>query len=195
MIELTIFIIFLALLFDFLNGMNDSANSIATVVSTRVLSPRNAVIWAAFFNFIAAFGFGVHVATSIGKGIVHTAIVNDWMILSALVGAIIWTHLCTKYGMPISVSHALIGGLVGSGIAKAGFDALVSTGIIKVIIFIFLSPIIGFVLGLFLMIAVNWIFRRYSNQKVEKFFRVGQLVSSAAFSLGHGTNDAQKQWG
>lgn len=195
MIELTIFIIFLALLFDFLNGMNDSANSIATVVSTRVLSPRNAVIWAAFFNFIAAFGFGVHVATSIGKGIVHTAIVNDWMILSALVGAIIWTHLCTKYGMPISVSHALIGGLVGSGIAKAGFDALVSTGIIKVIIFIFLSPIIGFVLGLFLMIAVNWIFRRYSNQKVEKFFRIGQLVSSAAFSLGHGTNDAQKTMG
>mgnify|MGYP001617592616 FL=1 len=195
MIELTIFIIFLALLFDFLNGMNDSANSIATVVSTRVLSPRNAVIWAAFFNFIAAFGFGVHVATSIGKGIVHTAIVNDWMILSALVGAIIWTHLCTKYGMPISVSHALIGGLVGSGIAKAGFDALVSTGIIKVIIFIFLSPIIGFVLGLFLMIVVNWIFRRYSNQKVEKFFRVGQLVSSAAFSLGHGTNDAQKTMG
>lgn len=195
MIELTIFIIFLALLFDFLNGMNDSANSIATVVSTRVLSPRNAVIWAAFFNFIAAFGFGVHVATSIGKGIVHTAIVNDWMILSALVGAIIWTHLCTKYGMPISVSHALIGGLVGSGIAKAGFGALVSTGIIKVIIFIFLSPIIGFVLGLFLMIAVNWIFRRYSNQKVEKFFRVGQLVSSAAFSLGHGTNDAQKTMG
>lgn len=195
MIELTIFIIFLALLFDFLNGMNDSANSIATVVSTRVLSPRNAVIWAAFFNFIAAFGFGVHVATSIGKGIVHTAIVNDWMILSALVGAIIWTHLCTKYGMPISVSHALIGGLVGSGIAKAGFGALVSTGIIKVIIFIFLSPIIGFVLGLFLMIVVNWIFRRYSNQKVEKFFRVGQLVSSAAFSLGHGTNDAQKTMG
>ncbi|MEK7818768.1 MAG: inorganic phosphate transporter [Bacteroidota bacterium] len=195
MIELTIFIIFLALLFDFLNGMNDSANSIATVVSTRVLSPRNAVIWAAFFNFIAAFGFGVHVATSIGKGIVHTAIVNDWMILSALVGAIIWTHLCTKYGMPISVSHALIGGLVGSGIAKAGFSALVSTGIIKVIIFIFLSPIIGFVLGLFLMIAVNWIFRRYSNQKVEKFFRIGQLVSSAAFSLGHGTNDAQKTMG
>lgn len=195
MIELTIFIIFLALLFDFLNGMNDSANSIATVVSTRVLSPRNAVIWAAFFNFIAAFGFGVHVATSIGKGIVHTAIVNDWMILSALVGAIIWTHLCTKYGMPISVSHALIGGLVGSGIAKAGFGALVSTGIIKVIIFIFLSPIIGFVLGLFLMIAVNWIFRRYSNQKVEKFFRIGQLVSSAAFSLGHGTNDAQKTMG
>ena len=195
MIELTIFIIFLALLFDFLNGMNDSANSIATVVSTRVLSPRNAVIWAAFFNFIAAFGFGVHVATSIGKGIVHTAIVNDWMILSALVGAIIWTHLCTKYGMPISVSHALIGGLVGSGIAKAGFGALVSTGIIKVIIFIFLSPIIGFVLGLFLMIAVNWIFRRHSNQKVEKFFRVGQLVSSAAFSLGHGTNDAQKTMG
>ena len=195
MIELTIFIIFLALLFDFLNGMNDSANSIATVVSTRVLSPRNAVIWAAFFNFIAAFGFGVHVATSIGKGIVHTAIVNDWMILSALVGAIIWTHLCTKYGMPISVSHALIGGLVGSGIAKAGFDALVSTGIIKVIIFIFLSPIIGFVLGLFLMIVVNWIFRRYSNQKVEKFFRIGQLVSSAAFSLGHGTNDAQKTMG
>lgn len=195
MLELTIFIIFLALLFDFLNGMNDAANSIATVVSTRVLSPRMAVAWAAFFNFVAAFGFGVHVANTIGKGIVHMEVVSEWMILSALVGAIIWTHFCTHYGLPISVSHALIGGLTGSAIMKAGFGSLVTSGLIKVTIFIFLSPLIGLILGATLMIAVNWIFRRSNLRRVDRLFRVGQLISSAAFSLGHGTNDAQKTMG
>jgi PiT family inorganic phosphate transporter len=195
MLYLTIFIIFLALLFDFLNGMNDAANSIATVVSTRVLTPRIAVFWAAFFNFVAAFGFGVQVATTIGKGIVDTTIVTPELILSALIGAIIWTHACTQLGLPISVSHALIGGLAGSALVKAGSGALVASGLIKVSIFIFLSPLIGLVLGIMFMIAVTWIFRRWKPSKVDKVFRIGQLISSAAFSLGHGTNDAQKTMG
>jgi PiT family inorganic phosphate transporter len=195
MIFFTIFIIFLALLFDFLNGMNDAANSIATIVSTRVLTPRQAVLWAAFFNFAAAFGFGVNVAKTVGKGIVETNIVTHELILAALIGAIIWTHLCTKFGLPISVSHSLIGGLAGAGIVKAGFGALVASGLIKVSIFIFLSPIIGFFLGIIFMISVTWIFRNWKVRKVDRVFKVGQLLSSAAFSLGHGTNDAQKTMG
>ena len=195
MLTLTIFVIFLALLFDFLNGMNDAANSIATIVSTRVLTPRLAVLWAAFFNFVAAFGFGVHVANTIGKGIVEQAAVSETMILSALVGAIIWTHLCTKYGLPISVSHALIGGLAGAAIAKAGMSALLAPGLIKVTLFIFLSPLLGMTIGSFLMILVTWMFHRSSPRHVDKVFRVGQLISSAAFSLGHGSNDAQKTMG
>jgi len=195
MIFFTVFIIFLALLFDFLNGMNDAANSIATIVSTRVLTPRQAVIWAAFFNFAAAFGFGVHVANTVGKGIVETNIVTHELILAALVGAIIWTHLCTKFGLPISVSHSLIGGLAGAGVVKAGFGALVSSGLIKVSVFIVLSPVIGFFLGIIFMISVTWIFRKWKVKKVDKLFKVGQLISSAAFSLGHGTNDAQKTMG
>ncbi len=195
MLEFTIFIIFVALVFDFLNGMNDAANSIATVVSTRVLSPRLAVLWAAFFNFAAAFGFGVHVATTIGKGIVNPAVINHELILSALIGAVIWTHVCTHYGLPISVSHALIGGLAGSAVAKVGFEALVTAGLMKVGIFIFLSPLIGMFLGFIFMVVVMWIVRKKSPSRVDKFFRVGQLISSAAFSLGHGTNDAQKTMG
>lgn len=195
MIYFTIFIIILALLFDFLNGMNDAANSIATIVSTRVLTPRQAVLWAAFFNFAAAFGFGVHVANTVGKGIVETNIVTHELILAALVGAIIWTHFCTKFGLPISVSHSLIGGLAGAGIVKGGFGALVSSGLIKVSVFIVLSPVIGFFLGIIFMISVTWIFRKWKVKKVDKFFKVGQLLSSAAFSLGHGTNDAQKTMG
>lgn len=195
MFELTLFIIILALLFDFLNGMNDAANSIATIVATRVLSPKLAVAWAAFFNFAAAFGFGVHVANTIGKGIVETQIVDQYLILSTLVGAIVWTHFCTRYGLPISVSHALIGGLAGSAVIKAGFSALVSDGLIKVSVFIVLSPVIGLILGATFMILITWIFRRYTVKKVDKIFRVGQLLSSAAFSLGHGTNDAQKTMG
>ncbi|MBI4546453.1 MAG: inorganic phosphate transporter [Ignavibacteriae bacterium] len=195
MLTLTIFIILLALFFDFLNGMNDAANSIATVVSTRVLSPKMAVLWAAFFNFVAAFGFGVHVANTIGKGIVHPTVTSEGMILAALVGAIIWTHFCTKYGLPISVSHSLIGGLAGSAIAKAGWAALITSGLMKVALFIVLSPIIGLVLGMLLMIAVNWIYRRSNVRSVDRTFRVGQLLSSAAFGLGHGTNDAQKTMG
>lgn len=195
MLEYTIFLIFLALVFDFLNGMNDAANSIATIVSTRVLSPRLAVLWAAFFNFIAAFLFGVHVANTIGRGIVDPSVINHEMILTTLIAAIIWTHICTHYGLPISVSHALIGGLAGSGVAKAGFQALISSGLIKIGIFIVLSPLIGMVLGLIMMIVVTWISRKRTPYKVDKIFRVGQLVSSAAFSLGHGANDAQKTMG
>ena len=195
MLTLVIVIILLALLFDFLNGMNDAANSIATIVSTRVLSPRLAVLWAAFFNFIAAFGFGVHVANTIGKGIVDLAVVNEHLILAALVGAIIWTHLCTHYGLPISVSHALIGGLAGAGVAKGGLDALVVGGLTKVTIFIFLSPTLGMVMAFFFMVGVTWLVRKSSPNRVDRTFRVGQLISSAAYSLGHGTNDAQKTMG
>jgi len=195
MLILTIFIIFLALLFDFLNGMNDAANSIATIVSTRVLSPRVAVFWAAFFNFTAAFVFGVHVATTIGKGVVQQYVVSEWMILSALIGAIIWTHFCTKYGLPISVSHALIGGLAGSAVVKGGFESLITSGLIKIAIFIVLSPIIGLILGMAIMIVVTWLFRKSNVKSTDRLFRIGQLLSSAAFSLGHGTNDAQKTMG
>ncbi len=195
MLALVIFIIFLALVFDFLNGMNDAANSIATVVSTRVLSPRLAVAWAAFFNFVAAFGFGVKVAGTIGKGIVETAVVTEMMILAALVGAIIWAYLCTRFGLPISISHTLIGGLVGAAIAKAGFESLIVGGVSKVVLFIFLSPLLGALFGFVLMVAVHWIFRRWSSTRVDRFFRYGQLLSSAAYSLGHGANDAQKTMG
>jgi len=195
MLTLTIFIVLLALAFDFVNGMNDAANSIATIVSTRVLSPRLAVAWAAFFNFAAAFGFGVHVANTIGRGIVDTSVVSPILILAALVGAILWAYLCTHYGLPISVSHALIGGLAGAGLAKAGPSALVASGLAKVAVFIVLSPVIGLLIGGLLMIAVSWVFRKASPVRVDRFFRVGQLASSAAFSLGHGTNDAQKTMG
>jgi PiT family inorganic phosphate transporter len=195
MLTLTIFIIAVALLFDFLNGMNDAANSIATVVSTRVLSPRMAVAWAAFFNFVAAFGFGVHVANTIGRGIVDPAVVDPTLILAALVGAVVWTHACTRWGLPISVSHARIGALAGAGLAKGGPDAIIASGFNKVAIFIVLSPLIGMVLGTGLMIAVHWLLRRANPFRAERWFRVGQLLSSAAFSLGHGTNDAQKTMG
>ena len=195
MLLLTVFIIAIALLFDFLNGMNDAANSIATVVSTRVLSPKMAVLWAAMFNFIAAFGFGVAVAKTIGKGIVDPSIVDPQLILSALVSAVIWSHVCTHYGIPISVSHALIGGLAGAGFIKGGIAALHVAGITKVAIFIFLAPIIGLVASFFLMVLVTWIFRKSSGREVDRFFRYGQLLSSAAYSLGHGTNDAQKTMG
>ena len=195
MFELTLFIIVIALLFDFLNGMNDAANSIATIVATRVLSPKLAVLWAAFFNFIAVLGFGVSVATTVGKGIVETNIVSQELILSALLGAVFWTYFCTKLGLPISVSHSLIGGLAGAAVSKAGFGALVSGGLIKIVIFIFLSPMIGFIFAAIFMIIITWLFRNSSNRKVDKIFRIGQLASSAAFSIGHGTNDAQKTMG
>ncbi len=185
----------LALVFDFVNGMNDAANSIATIVGTRVMRPGLAVVWAAFFNFVAAFVFGVAVAKTIGKGIVEPAVVSQWLILAALVGAIVWSYACTHFGLPISVSHALIGGLAGAAVIKAGFGALLGGGLAKVALFIVLSPLIGLVLGFLFMIAVFWIFRRSTPHGVDRIFRVGQLVSSAAFSLGHGTNDAQKTMG
>jgi PiT family inorganic phosphate transporter len=192
---LLVTIIFLALLFDFVNGMNDAANSVATVVATRVLSPRWAVAWAAFFNFAAAFLFGVHVAKTIGQGIVDTAIVTPAMILATLLGAIIWSYACTHMGFPISVSHSLVGGLVGTALLKSGPGALIASGLLKVFLFIFLAPLMGMVLGYFIMILVYWIVRRQPLRTVDRWFRRLQLVSAAAYSLGHGTNDAQKTMG
>jgi len=188
-------IIFIALVFDFLNGMNDSANSIATIVSTRVLSPRMAVAWAAFFNLIAAFGFGVGVAKTIGKGVVNPDVISLWFVLAVLIGAVLWTHICTVMGLPISVSHALVGGIVGAGVAKGGVEVLVIPGIVKIGIFIFLSPLVGMALGIIFSIATSWIFKKWAPGSVDRFFRIGQLVSSAMFSLGHGANDAQKTMG
>ena len=195
MLTLVIIGVVLALVFDFVNGMNDAANSIATIVGTRVMRPGLAVVWAAFFNFVAAFIFGVAVAKTIGKGIVDPAVVSQWLILAALVGAITWSYACTHLGLPISVSHALIGGLAGAAVIKAGFGALLGAGLAKILLFIVLSPVIGLVLGFLFMVAVYWIFRRSTPRGVDRIFRVGQLISSAVFSLGHGTNDAQKTMG
>lgn len=195
MLTLTIFLIAIALLFDFLNGMNDAANSIATVVSTRVLSPRMAVLWAGLFNMVAGLGFGVAVAETIGRGIIDPEIVTHHVIFAALIGAVFWTHLCTHYGFPISVSHALIGGLAGAGVMEGGLSALNAAGITKVSAFIFLAPMIGLAAGFVLMVLVTWIARKMPNRTVDKVFRIGQLASSAAYSLGHGTNDAQKTMG
>lgn len=189
---LALVIIFMALIFDFLNGMNDAANSIATIVSTRVLRPRVAVMWAAFFNMAAAFGFGVGVARTIGKGVVMPEVLTLWFVMAVLVGAILWTHACTRLGLPISVSHALVGGIVGAGLAKGGPEVLVFSGLLKIGAFIVLSPLAGMLLGILLAVAVAWIFRRWSPFRVDRFFRTGQLFSSALFSLGHGANDAQK---
>lgn len=190
-----IIIIAIALLFDFLNGMNDAANSVATVVSTRVLSPRFAVLWAAFFNFVAAFVLGVHIAKAIGKGIILPSIVSNELLLAALIGAVLWTHLCTKYGFPISVSHSLIGGLVGSAIAKAGTSAIISSGLTKVVLFIFLSPILGMILAIILQVIVYKLFYKLSLKKSERIFGKLQLISAALYSISHGSNDAQKTMG
>ncbi|MCP4114242.1 MAG: inorganic phosphate transporter [Desulfobacteraceae bacterium] len=195
MIIFAVGIIFIALVFDFLNGMNDAANSIATIVSTRVLSPRLAVAWAAFFNMVAAFGFGVGVAKTIGKGVVSSDMISLWFVLAVLAGAVSWTHVCTLMGLPISVSHALVGGIIGAGIVKGGFQVLILSGIVKIGLFIILSPLVGMTLGIFFSIATAWIFRKWAPGAVDRFFRVGQLLSSAMFSLGHGANDAQKTMG
>lgn len=193
--EFALIIIFLALVFDFYNGMNDAANSIATVVSTRVLSPVYAVVWAAFFNFAAAFIFGEDVAKTIGKGIVDVAIVDNHVILSGLVGAIILTATATHFGLPISVSHAIIGGFSGAALVKGGFGAIIISGISKVILFIFLAPIMGMVIAWAFSIITIWIVRNKSPYKVDKYFRKLQLVSAALYSLSHGSNDAQKTVG
>lgn len=190
-----VLLILIALIFDFYNGMNDAANSIATIVSTKVLTPIYGVAWAAFFNFISAFIFGVHVANTIGKGIVDPAIVDNQVLFSALIGAIILTAFATHNGLPISVSHAIIGGFSGSAISKSGLSALKLDGIIKVVSFIFLSPMIGFILGLIISIITLWIVRTQSPKTVDKNFRILQLFSAAAYSMGHGTNDAQKTMG
>lgn len=187
--------IVMALGFDFLNGMNDAANSIATIVSTRVLTPKLAVLWAAFWNFAAAFILGLHVANTIGKGIIEPSIVNEYFILATLVGGISWVYMCTHFGLPISVSHSLIGGLIGPAIIIGGTKYIIAAGIIKITLFIFLSPMVGFLLAFVLMSLTMMIFRNKSPHKVDSFFRVMQLVSSAVFSLGHGGNDAQKTMG
>lgn len=192
---IVILCIVIALSFDFLNGMNDAANSIATIVSTRVLGPKAAVLWAAFWNFAAAFILGLHVANTIGKGIINPTIVNEYFVLAALIGGISWVYVCTHYGLPISVSHSLIGGLIGPAIIVGGTKYLIASGIIKVAIFIFLSPLIGFLIAFLLMSLTMYLFRNKSPYKVDSFFRVMQLVSSAIFSLGHGGNDAQKTMG
>jgi PiT family inorganic phosphate transporter len=195
MLTLVIIIVFLALLFDFINGMNDAANSVATVISTRVLTPRQAVLWAAFFNFAAAFLFGLHVANTIGKGIIKTDIISAPMILATLIGAIIWSYVCTRMGFPISVSHALVGGLVGSALAKSGTRSLIVAGLLKISLFIVLAPLIGMVLGYIIMIVVMWICHKRSPQTIDRWFRRLQLLSAALYSIGHGTNDAQKTMG
>ena len=188
-------IILVALIFDFVNGFHDAANSIATVVSTRVLSPRYAVIWAAFFNFIAFLFFGLHVATTIGNGIIEPAVVDPAVIFAALVGAIAWDLITWFYGIPSSSSHALIGGLAGAAVAKAGAGSLNAAGLTKVTVSIVLSPVLGLVLAFLLMMAVFWILRRSTPAKVDNWFRRGQLFSAALYSLGHGGNDAQKTMG
>jgi len=188
-------IIAVALVFDFINGFHDSANSIATVVSTRVLTPRYAVLWAAFFNFVAAFGFGVKVATTIGKGVIHPGIVDPVVIFAGLIGAIFWDLLTWYSGLPTSSSHALIGGFAGAAVMKAGWDAINPQGFIKIASFIVIAPILGLVLGFLLMVLVMRIFQKSTPDRVDRFFRKGQLVSAAFYSLGHGTNDAQKTMG
>ena len=185
----------LALLFDFMNGFHDAANAIATVVSTGVLKSHQAVAFAAFFNVVALFVFQLKVATTIGKGTIDPGIVDHYVVFGALSGAIAWNAITWYYGMPSSSSHALIGGLVGSGIAKAGTDALVWSGVGKTVAFILLSPLLGFLLGSLLMMAVSWLFFHSTPRRVDRWFRRLQLVSASLYSLGHGGNDAQKTMG
>ena len=188
-------IILVALAFDFLNGFHDAANSIATVVSTRVLSPQKAVMWAAFFNFVAAFVLGTHVAKTIGKGMIDIQVVTQEVILAGLIGAITWNLLTWYYGLPVSSSHALIGGYAGAAVAKAGPGAILFSGWVKTLIFIVLAPLFGALLGFALMVAVTWIFRRWHPFRLDQTFRRLQLVSAGLYSLGHGGNDAQKTMG
>jgi inorganic phosphate transporter, PiT family len=188
-------LIVVALAFDFLNGMNDAANSIATIVSTRVLRPQYAVAWAAFFNFVAFLFFGLHVAETVGRGIVEADIVNSRVIFGALTGAIVWQIVTQRLGIPSSSSHALIGGLVGAGLAKAGIHAVVWSGVGKTVAAIFLSPGVGCLLALVLMLMVSWIFVRLTPYSVDNIFRRVQFVSASLYALGHGGNDAQKTMG
>ncbi len=188
-------IVLVALFFDFSNGFHDAANSIATVVSTRVLTPRIAVAWASFFNFIAFAVFGVHVAKTIAKGIIHPELATPDVVLAALIGAVTWNFLTWWLGLPTSSSHALIGGFVGAAVVVAGPSAVITSGITKVAVFIVVSPLLGLVLGFINMLAVMWAFRRSTPSRVDGLFRRLQLLSAAAFSLGHGANDAQKTAG
>jgi inorganic phosphate transporter, PiT family len=195
MLPLVAGLIGVALFFDYINGFHDAANSIATVVSTRVLSPGKAVVWAAFFNFVAAFTFGTAVATTVGSGMIDLRVVTFAVIFGGLVGAILWDLITWYYGLPTSSSHALIGGYAGAAVAKAGFAAIVAGGWTKTIIFIVLSPLLGCAAGLALMTAILWIFKRTAPSRVDRWFRRLQLLSAAFFSLNHGANDAQKTMG
>ena len=188
-------IVIVALLFDFMNGFHDAANSIATVVSTGVLKPYQAVVLAAFFNFVAVFVFHLSVATTVGKGIVDQGIVDHHLVLGALIGAISWNIITWYYGIPSSSSHALIGGIVGAGVAKAGIWALIPAGLLKTVAFIFISPLMGFVIGSLLLLTISWLFVRSTPSRVDRLFRRLQLISSSLYSLGHGGNDAQKTVG
>jgi len=193
--EIVLFLIVVALAFDFLNGFHDAANSIATIVSTGAMPPHWAVVWASVFNFISFLVFGVAVAATVGKGIIDPAIIDHHVIFGALMGAIAWNLLTWYWGIPSSSSHALIGGLAGAGIAKGGAGTLVGTGFLKTTAAIVLSPALGFVLGVALMILVSWIFARSTPRRADRWFQRLQFVSAAFYSLGHGGNDAQKTMG
>jgi len=193
--SLLLIVVVLTLAFEFSNGWHDAANSIATVVSTRVLTPFRAVAWAAFWNFIAAFFFTTAVAGTIGKGLVHLELVNQQVLLAGLLGAIMWNFITLVLGLPTSSSHALIGGYGGAAVARAGTGTLILHGWIKPVLFIFLSPVIGMVLAMLLTIVTSWVVRKQRPRKVDRWFRRLQLLSAAVFSLGHGTNDAQKGMG
>ena len=190
-----IFLVVLALALDFMNGFHDAANAIATVVSTRVLRPQTAVLLAAFFNFVAIFVFHLKVATTVGKGTIEPAIIDHYVVFGALVGALAWNIITWYYGIPSSSSHALIGGLVGAALVKAGPDALIASGVIKTVSFILVSPMLGMLLGSLIMLLVSWICRRATPRGVDRWFRRLQLLSASLYSLGHGGNDAQKTMG
>src|SRR5450432_2479524 len=188
-------IVLVALVFDYINGFHDAANSIATIVSTRVLTPRRAVIWAAFFNFIAFVIFPLHVAHTVGTGIIDPKVVDDAVLVGALGGAIAWNLITWWYGLPSSSSHALVGGLLGAGISKGGLAVVKTAGVVKIAIFIVVSPVLGLLLGGSMMVLVSWTFRRATPGRIARWFRRLQLLSAAMFSLGHGANDAQKTKG
>jgi len=193
--EIFVMLVAVALVFDFMNGFHDAANSIATIVSTGAMSPQWAVVWAAFFNFIAFAVFGVHVAATIGKGIVDASIIDHYVVFGGLIGAISWNIVTWYYGIPSSSSHALVGGISGAAVAKAGVDSVIGAGFIKTAVAIVISPLFGFMLAAILMIVIAWISRRATPQKVDRWFRKLQFLSAAAYSLGHGGNDAQKTMG
>jgi len=193
--HLVVLIVAIALVFDFSNGWHDAANSIATVVSTRVLTPGKAVLWAAFWNFIAAFIFGTAVAKTMGKGLVHVEVINERVLIAALLGAILWNLLTLILGLPTSSSHALMGGYGGAAITRAGFSAIILSGWTMPVIFIVLAPFIGMIIAILVTIGTSWVVRKQSPTKVDRWFRRLQLFSAAAYSLGHGTNDAQKSMG
>ena len=194
-LPLLLALIGVALIFDFINGLHDAANSIATVVSTRVLSPQMAVLWAAFFNFVAFLFIGLHVAETIGKGIVDPAVIDPAVVFGALAGAILWNVLTWRLGIPSSSSHALVGGLVGAGIAKAGFGAIVTAGVTKTVVFIFAAPLLGMAMAIVMVLLTSWLFKPVAAKTSDTLFRRLQLASSAAYSIGHGANDAQKTMG